>query len=987
MPVSELASALLLLVGAAAIDVALFRWRRQAWRPDQASGPVERLVVWVDGLYDTGLQWFGRRLPRLDCVRPRFAALVNLNRADTTTAAAMKADEPAPAGPAAPAETAGELAEAAGDLAADTPAVVSTTPSGAPSGEAPYSPSVPEFVPAASAPSPSIEQPPTPMTALPATYLVQIASNVINGPNDGLARVSINVEIPVGATIRLTIETGQAGQPAITPASIQTQPAITQASIRLQPALIAPAPALVAAPATANLDAPSPMARPAPRAAGPAVPRWPGQLHWPGQSAWVSQLGSALRAAWQRLLHLLSTRVKALPQVLFWSSVGIYLLTRLIGLDRYPIYFFTDEAVHTVLAADFVHSGLQNSDHELLPTYFPLGPTYNLNGVSVYLQVIPYLLFGNSETVTRATSALVTLIAAIAVGLILRDIFKRRYWWTATLLLSVTPAWFLHSRTAFEYIEVAAYYAGFLYCYLRYRYISPRSLYGVVLFGALAFYTHGLGEVLMGVATLLLAVSDWRYHWQQRAVVGRALGLAVLLALPYVRYDLAHPSTTLDQLRQRGSYWVQDGLSLGNKLSQFFSEYRIAFSPNYWFQADNGRDIERHVMKGYGNLWLPTLPLLALGLVYTIRHLRSSSSRTVLLALLAAPVGPALAAIGMPRDLWEIIPIVLLSAIGLCLALEWLEDHRVPATALALGTFVVLAGFNIYMLRDALVNGGLWATDYTLAGVQFGARQIFGEAIPSYLAQHPDAQIMVSSTWANGTDEFVPFFLNPQQASHVQLQSLDFFLTQRRDLPPNLEVVLPVYEYNRAMQNPKLADITVDKIIPYPNGQPGFYFMRFGYSAQADATFAAEEAKLLQPVTETIQIDGQAVAVTHPQFGAGQLHDMLDGSPYTLINAPGFNPVVLDFAFPAARPMNGLTLITGSLPDFTVTATVTADNSATPQVYSQTFVGLPPDPTVKIDFNRGPSSVVHLRLEINNDLGGGPAVNIHVRDVQFRTGP
>src|SRR5262249_32082806 len=150
-------------------------------------------------------------------------------------------------------------------------------------------------------------------------------------------------------------------------------------------------------------------------------------------------------------------------------------------------------------------------------------------------------------------------------------------------------------------------------------------------------------------------------------------------------------------------------------------------------------------------------------------------------------------------------------------------------------------------------------------------------------------------------DLFIPFFLTPEQQAHVQIQSLDYFLAQKRDLPANLEVVLPAYEYLHATQSPKLADIAVDQILPYPNGLPGFYFMRFNYSAQADALFAAEQAALLQPVVETFTLDGQVVTITHPQFGAGRLNDMLDGDPFTLINAPGFNPLVLDFAFPAAR--------------------------------------------------------------------------------------
>ena len=111
---------------------------------------------------------------------------------------------------------------------------------------------------------------------------------------------------------------------------------------------------------------------------------------------------------------------------------------------------------------------------------------------------------------------------------------------------------------------------------------------------------------------------------------------------------------------------------------------------------------------------------------------------------------------------------------------------------------------------------------------------------------------------------------------------------------------------------------------------------------------------------------------------------MLDGDRYTLVNAPGFNPFVVDFAFPAPRTIRGLTLITGSLPDFTVTITLDAGGNAAPQVYTQHYVGLPPDPTVKINFDQGPAQVMRLHLEIQDNANTGPGVNIHVREVEFQ---
>ena len=143
---------------------------------------------------------------------------------------------------------------------------------------------------------------------------------------------------------------------------------------------------------------------------------------------------TGLRASWKGL-------AASLPAVLFALSLLVYLATRLIRLADFPIYFFTDEAAQTMLAADLVRDGLRGWEGDFLPTYFKNGSYYNLSA-SVYLQVLPYLLFGKSVLVTRGVSVFVSLLAPVSVGVTLRDFIKIPYWWSGTLLLSIAPAWF-----------------------------------------------------------------------------------------------------------------------------------------------------------------------------------------------------------------------------------------------------------------------------------------------------------------------------------------------------------------------------------------------------------------------------------------------------------------------------------------------------------------------------------------------------------------
>jgi len=250
---------------------------------------------------------------------------------------------------------------------------------------------------------------------------------------------------------------------------------------------------------------------------------------------------------------------KRLAVSLFILSLAVYLLTRLIRLPDFPIFFFTDEAIQTQHAADLVANGFRDPQGIFLPTFFENGGQYNLS-LSVYVQVIPTILFGKSVWVTRSTSAVLSLFAPIFLGLTLRDHLKRQLWWTAPLLLAITPAWFLHSRTAFETVLMASMFAPFLYYYQSYRQGKLNSLYPCLIFGALAFYAYSPGQVIIVLTGLCLLISDARYHLEHKKTTLLGVVLLSMLAFPYLRFILTHENELLQHLSLLNSYWVKDGL-------------------------------------------------------------------------------------------------------------------------------------------------------------------------------------------------------------------------------------------------------------------------------------------------------------------------------------------------------------------------------------------------------------------------------------------
>jgi 4-amino-4-deoxy-L-arabinose transferase-like glycosyltransferase len=664
----------------------------------------------------------------------------------------------------------------------------------------------------------------------------------------------------------------------------------------------------------------------------------------------------------------------SLQLTLFGLALLVYLLTHLVGLTRFPIYFFTDEAIQTVSAANLVRDNFLDEQGIFLPTYFKNGPYYNLS-VSVYLQVLPYLLFGKSAFITRATSVLVSLLAAVSIGLTLRDFFKIPYWWVGVPLLSIAPAWFLHSRTAFETVIFCSFYAAFLYLYLLYRYQSARYLYYAILLAALAFYAYSPGQIIIALTGLLLLLSDARYHWKNRSTLIRGLGLIVILALPYLRFRLQRPDAPFEQLRILDSYWLQN-IPLKDKLTQYGREYLYGLSPGYWF-LPNERDLPRHLMKGYGHLLRASLPFAILGLYFTLRGVKSSANRVLLIALLVAPVAAALVQIGITRVLVYIIPATILIAIGLSKTLTWLEKVRLSRVGLSIAVFLLLTFINLSMLQDTLTNSPTWYEDYGLGGMQYGAHQLFPE-IAAYLDSDPDLEILLTPTWANGTDVVARFFLGDPLP--IKMGSIDGHMFQRLPLDKNTLFVMTAAEYQLMLDSGKFEVDQVADRLPYPNGETGFYFVHLNYVDEVDSIFEAEREQRRELRSNEVALDGEMVPVRYSLLDIGEIGHMFDGDRHTLARTFEANPAIVELNFPNQRPVSGVSIIIGST-EAEVKAWLNPDSESQELEYVKIFQGTEQQPEVTFDFGTS-TRVSSMRLEIR-DLRQAEPGNVHVWEISI----
>jgi hypothetical protein len=294
-----------------------------------------------------------------------------------------------------------------------------------------------------------------------------------------------------------------------------------------------------------------------------------------------------------------------------------------------------------------------------------------------------------------------------------------------------------------------------------------------------------------------------------------------------------------------------------------------------------------------------------------------------------------------------------------------------------------MTGLSIFMLRDALVNGPTWFEDYSLYGMQYGAKQVFQDVVRVGLEQDPNRSYVVSPSWANGTEQFVSFFIPAPLQSRVSLGQPVNFIDALKKNPSDIYFVATSDEYDKLIHKTEFQNIEIKQTLPFPNGKPGFYVLTLRVSDNIEQIIAAEKEAQRHPVEDTMSLNGQNIRVIHSPLGSGRIEDMLDNDPDSLARVMLANPFLIDL-YPTT-PINTSSLIlqTGSLPNFTVTISLYAPGSSTPVNYTQTFLNLPPDPLVNILFDKGPATSERIKIEIKDNLSGDES-QIHVRTIQFK---
>lgn len=592
-------------------------------------------------------------------------------------------------------------------------------------------------------------------------------------------------------------------------------------------------------------------------------------------------------------------------------AFAVYLITHLLFLRDFPIYFFCDEAyignkIHELLAHNF-----SDASGRFLPLYFEKAPQRWVPQVSLYLYLPIVLLFGGGIAALRAGTVIISLAGLVALYRFAKHALRLKEPWLVVAIIGCLPVWFLHVRTVFETALIIPFLAMYLWQVSRWLNGDRGAVYGAPITGALLFYSHFSGAVaLVATSLVILLLSPCCIGQQWRRLLISSCILVVLM-IPFLVFSQRSPGALAEQLFVIDSHWYVPGLSTFERVWLSVVSYLNSFSPAYWFSPEGGRqyDAVRHLWGGRGYLGYWVLPLLVGGVGIALWRGRERSCRILLGCLVASTAASLIVPIMIMRVFAIIVPVSLLAALALDFVLALL-----PYAALRAATVALLGvGFTLFqgnLLREAVTKAPTWFSEYGLYGMAWGTKELYESFLPQLASRYPDATILLTSSWANGSDSFNEFFLRdttgPLHGRISQINVEDFSATLHSGIPEWALIILTEEEWMRHRLNPKFFFSEPLDILNFPNGKPGFFAARFGYSAEARDIFERELAERRTLVTTPLEISslGRAVLL-HSQFDIGAIADIFDENDLSLVRTPaGVNPLIVQITLDNAAPLS-----------------------------------------------------------------------------------
>ena len=451
------------------------------------------------------------------------------------------------------------------------------------------------------------------------------------------------------------------------------------------------------------------------------------------------------------------------PVLTITAVAGAVFVLYAFALGRMPVYL-CDAEVLFALNAHSVATTARDVNGRLLPLYFQVYANMWFQPIIVYLTALFLTVLPVAEWTVRLPSVAVGVLDVVLMYAIAKRLFTRGRWALfAAVALALTPAHFIHSRLAMDYLYpvpfVTAWLLGMLIFLERRR---QWILFAVTSVLGLGCYSYIASLVMMPVylALTLFAVSKtearpWRLYviaiagfvWPVVAIVPWVIHHPEALKATAGRYELAErpgsgtvtrpaalpppvvrssgsTSTILQDLRQTARF---------SGLTGRISLYWYFFDPSYLFLTGGYANVinsTRHV----GVFLLPFAVLIPIGLYrLVVRH--AVIDVILLIGFLTAPVAACLVVpepYAIDREL-ELLPFaVLIATSGLVqLSTSPLKTSRLVAGCLLALIPLHFAFFCFDYFGDYRLRSAFWFEGNRRGAIEDAVARDARERVPA----------------------------------------------------------------------------------------------------------------------------------------------------------------------------------------------------------------------------------------------------------------
>jgi len=354
-----------------------------------------------------------------------------------------------------------------------------------------------------------------------------------------------------------------------------------------------------------------------------------------------------------------------MPRKVFWWSLFLLVAFALYAVDlgRAPIYLHEAEVVFA-LHAHSIAMTAHDTNGRLLPLYFQvpaIGENVWFHPVIVYFMA-PFLrLLPLTESVIRLPSVFVGLIDLVLMYSIGKRLFHSARWaLVGSVLLALTPAHYLHSRMAMDYLYPVPFVMAWLLCLMIF--IERGKVWMLFLatsFLGIGFYSYIASVIMMPMYLLM----TWLTLFQTRprpmrqyllAVAGFAWPLVILVLWVSFHPIVINETLGRYQIGQvRAVSTVSGGVPMAVLLEQIrntvrFSEltgrvslYWYFFDPAYLFLSGGYANVVNSTRHA-GVFLAPLLVFVPVGLARVATARRTPLTLLVLIGFFAAPLAACL---------------------------------------------------------------------------------------------------------------------------------------------------------------------------------------------------------------------------------------------------------------------------------------------------------------------------------------------------------